>query len=405
MKEVIEHHEKNLITVFKAAQLKEWQFRIDDRVLCLTGSPENREKLADLIFKTKENGGEGWDTFGSHHNTEKDMFGTDAVGRPVFFYNDRTGICGRIYGYARFLASVPEAVRSGRGPDRQTMVFPAEEPVQMPKSARTGEEAVNQSYGKYLNMVCVKGGTFDMGSPDNEIYHGDDQPGERPQHRVTLDDYYIDAATITQREYVQVMGVNSAVFKGEDMPAVNVTWYDAVLFCNARSKRDGLEPVYSFTNITGSAGGGCKGIENLAADFTKNGYRLPTEAEWENACRAGTKTRFFWGEEIDGSYGWSEINTDPVLRPVMQKKPNAWGLYDMAGNVQEWCNDWFSGTYYAESPVNNPRGPDSGQLHVLRGGSNYRYKDRDRLRSANRSCNIPESCGDMCGFRTVARVS
>jgi formylglycine-generating enzyme required for sulfatase activity len=393
-KTAMEQYRSGKPFIFEAAQLKSWQFRLDDRVLCACGSPENREALANLIFNSKEEGGEGWSVFGSHHNISNGGFNSKAIGRPLFFYNNNTGICGRVYGYGNFMASKPELLESsGSTLDFSIDKMPALDPV-LNADVKPG------------NMVFVKGGSFYMGSADDEIYHGDDQPGERPRHKVTLDGFYIDATTVTQREYTQVTGTNPAVaFKGDNMPAVNVTWNDAVLFCNARSKRDGLEPVYSYTKINRTSDGGCKSLENITVDFGKNGYRLPTEAEWECSCRAGTQTRFFWGDEIDGSYGWSEINTDPVLRPCGQKKPNAWGIFDMAGNVQEWCNDWFDGGYYAKSSEQNPRGPDSGQLHVLRGGSNYRYKDRDRLRSANRSCNVPDSHGDMCGFRTVRSSS
>jgi formylglycine-generating enzyme len=364
---VLEYYRKDGLVIFESGQLNSWQFELDDRVLCLCGSPDNRKSLAAIVFADKSAGGEGWSTFGSHHNLEfvQDDVCPRPMGRPVFFYNDNTGICGRIYGYGNFLAT--------------SRRFDA---------AREG-------------MIKVTGGCFDMGSPEDEVYTGDYQAAEHPQHRVYVDGFFMDITTITQKHYREIMGIKASNSIGDDLPVVDVTWYDAIRFCNARSRKDGLEPVYSYTEIFGPVIKNCEYLENFFVDYEKNGYRLPTEAEWEYACRSGSKTRFFWGSEMDGDFAWSEINTDPVIRPVGLKKPNAWGLYDMAGNIQEWCGDWFSADYYASSPEYNPKGPESGRLHVLRGGSNYPYKDRDRLRSANRSCNKPDAHGGFYGFRTI----
>jgi formylglycine-generating enzyme required for sulfatase activity len=379
---VLAHHRKGRFTIFRAGQLSSWQFMLDDRVLCVCGSAESREALADLAFGPPENGGEGWSRFGSHHDMIDRGFPPVAVGRPVFLYNGETGICGRIYGYGSFLAVSRTAMAT----------------------ARLEHSDPHGGCGPHCGMARIAAGSFSMGSPDDEIYHGDRQPAEHPRHVVRVDDFHVDAMPVTQRAYAELMGVNPSSWKGDDVPVVDVSWYDAILYCNARSRREGLDPVYRFDGIEGPAGEGCRGLTGLFVDFGKNGYRLPTEAEWEYACRAGTDTRFFWGDDMDGSFAWSEINTEPRPRPVGLKRPNAWGLYDMAGNVQEWCHDWYAADYYASSPVENPRGPESGALRVLRGGSNYRYKDRDRLRSANRSCSPPGHRSVFCGFRTVARA-
>lgn len=251
---------------------------------------------------------------------------------------------------------------------------------------------------KYIGMVKIDGGSFVMGSPE-----GEGESSEHPQHTVELDTFYIDTFPITQQDYKAVMGINPAVYQGTgNLPVENVTWYDAVLYCNARSKRDGLDPVYRFTGLQGIAGNGCSGLDNLEIDFSKKGYRLPTEAEWEYACRAGTTSRHYWGEQMDGDYAWWEMNSGERTQPVDAKKPNSWGLYDMCGNVQEWCNDWFGKEYFTISPLNDPKGPDSGELRVLRGGSWYPYKDGGaHLRSANRSCNHPDYRRDAYGFRCV----
>jgi len=189
------------------------------------------------------------------------------------------------------------------------------------------------------------------------------------------------------------------------LPVENVTWYDALIYCNARSKRDGLQAVYRFTGVKGKAGDGCAGLENLVIDYSIEGYRLPTEAEWEYACRAGTTTRYYWGEEMDDDYAWWEMNSGGRTQRVDAKKPNSWGLYDMCGNVQEWCNDWHGEKYYAESSAHHPKGPPSGIHRILRGGSWYPYQDGGaHLRSANRSCNLPDYRRDAYGFRCVVSV-
>ena len=251
---------------------------------------------------------------------------------------------------------------------------------------------------KYVGMAHIDGGSFVMGSPD-----GQGEASEHPSHTVTLDAFYIDIVPVTQQDYAALMGINPAVYQGDGtLPIENVTWYDALLYCNARSKRDGLEPVYRFTGLKGNAGDGCAGLENLAIDYSKKGYRLPTEAEWEYACRAGTTSKHHWGEQMDGDYAWWEMNSGERTQPVGVKKPNAWGLHDMCGNIQEWCNDWYAKGYFAISPLQNPKGPDSGELRVLRGGSWYPYQDGGaHLRSANRSCNHPDYRRDAYGFRCV----
>lgn len=155
-------------------------------------------------------------------------------------------------------------------------------------------------------------------------------------------------------------------------PVSGISWYDAVKFCNAASEKAGRKPVYQVDGgvyRTGTA-------DNLAADWVANGYRLPTEAEWEYACRAGTATRYYWGDQ---PYNWSvdpfawhsdaSASGDAVNpHPVGGKKPNAFGLHDMSGNVMEWCWDWYA-PEYLKKPLKNPRGPDHGRWRVLRGGS------------------------------------
>jgi formylglycine-generating enzyme required for sulfatase activity len=214
--------------------------------------------------------------------------------------------------------------------------------------------------------------------------------------------------------------VNPSYFKGDtSRPVEQVTWFDAVLYCNNRSKRDGMDTVYKYMAITGTAGNGCTGLTGLAIDFSKNGYRLPTEAQWEYACNAGSTTSFYWGKDYDpypattsdtaevGSYcvwlsnSYKLGRSNPAYGPhsVATKLPNAWGLYDMSGNVWEWCNDWYNGSYYASSPSSDPAGPASGTSRVLRGGS--WTNDMVFQRSEYRYCYSPDYRYYNYGLRVV----
>jgi len=201
-----------------------------------------------------------------------------------------------------------------------------------------------------MTMVAIPAGEFTMGVAEGAV-------DAKPAHRVKVSAFLLDQQEMTQEIYERIMGKNPSRRKNAQNPVEQVTWSAAVRFCNARSVLEGLKPCYD-TNT-------------WACDFTANGYRLPTEAEWEYACRAGTSGRFYFGEN-DGelkSYGWFEGNASAAPHPVGQRKPNAWGLQDMLGNVWEWCDDYYGVKYYRESPSENPRGPREGEKRVLRGGA------------------------------------
>ncbi len=213
--------------------------------------------------------------------------------------------------------------------------------------------------------MYIKGGEFWMGSPDGagKIY-------ERPQHKVQLSGFWIGKYEVTQGEYEALMGKNSSCFKGDARrPVENVSWHDAKEFCAKFSSKYGVTA------------------------------RLPTEAEWEYAARAGTTTAYYWGDNIDGNYCWYEDNSGLETHPVGEKRPNAWGLYDMAGNVCEWCEDWYALDYYSKSSAKDPKGPLSGSDRVLRGGS--WYFSGDLARSAYRDRGLPAGHGGSYGFRVV----
>ncbi len=261
-----------------------------------------------------------------------------------------------------------------------------------------------------LEMITldVEGGTpFTMGSPSSELGR---EPGDEQQHEVTLTrNFAISATEISQALYEEVTGTTSpAYWVGATRPVDNVTWYDAVAFCNALSARDGFDPAYTISQEEYREGHLWRAA--VSWDPAANGYRLPTEAEWEFACRAGTETALFNGNlsQVGGGFdplldevGWYWGNADfglgPKSRSVALKDPNPFGLYDTHGNLQEWCWDWYGP--YPTSPVTHPTGPEEGIRRVCRGGSWY-YFARD-CRSAARRMVYPSSRDDTIGFRVV----
>lgn len=239
-----------------------------------------------------------------------------------------------------------------------------------------------------VEMVEVPGGAFEMGSRSG-------RPDEAPVHRVSIAPLLMDRYEVTQAEYARLAVVNPSHFKGPTMPVEQVSWADAARYCNARSREEGLKPCYNEETAE------C----NVAAD----GYRLPTEAEWEYACRAETTGDYpFDGEARRlGQHAWFAENAGKKTHPVGQKRPNAWGLYDMLGNVAEWCNDVYEADYYRASPEKDPVGPADGERYLLRGGA--WNSSADACRSAHRLGESPgfqDACfaRDAIGFRCVRRV-
>ena len=251
-------------------------------------------------------------------------------------------------------------------------------------------------------FVLIKGGTFQMGSSESEAWRIEDETA----HTVTLSDYYISQYEVTQEEYQAVMETNPSAFSGENLPVDSVSWMDAILYCNARSTQEGLTPAYTVEG------------QNVSWDRSANGYRLPTEAEWEYACRAGTETPFntetsisadeanYWGHYPylieDNYFSQGNLETKPgVYRQttvaVGSFQPNAWGLYDMHGNVGEWVWDWYGS--YETGEQTDPTGPDIGTLRVNRGGG---WNDfAKNLRSAYRATLPPDSDSFNLGLRLV----
>jgi formylglycine-generating enzyme required for sulfatase activity len=225
--------------------------------------------------------------------------------------------------------------------------------------------------GVTMKLILIPAGKFMMGSPDNE--KGRD-PREGPQREVTITKPFCMGATeVTQAQYEAVAGKNPSSLKGPHRPADQAQWDNAVEFCKKLSDKSGKK------------------------------VRLPTEAEWEYTCRAGTKTRFSFGDDDTDlhDYAWYAANSESKTHPVGQKKPNAWGLYDMLGNVWEWCSD-YHGEPYAIAKNVDPKGPGSGSHHVLRGGS---WIDGSQYcRSAYRHGHVPGFPYSSYGFRVVVEL-
>lgn len=240
-----------------------------------------------------------------------------------------------------------------------------------------------------VEMVCIAGGTFEMGSA-----RGDED--ERPVRKVTVGSFWMDRCEITQKVYQMLAGKNPSKHVGEDKPVDTVSWFDAVRFCNLRSLREGLKPCYD--------------EKTLFCDVAADGFRLPTEAEWEYACRAGTTTAYAFGDNAAelARYGWFKEQSGQTTHAVATKLANAWGLFDMHGNVLEWCGDFYAEDAYVTGTIfENPTGPARGEECVMRGGS--WSKPAGACRSSARASETPrlaDACfgADNYGFRCVRKV-
>ncbi len=213
-------------------------------------------------------------------------------------------------------------------------------------------------------FINIPAGIYSMGSPK-----GKGEENERPLHTVTVSEFWMGMFEVTQKQYKELMGENPSLFQGEDLPVEQVSYNDAVEFCKIFSKK-----------------------YNVNA-------RLPFEAEWEYACRAGTSSTYYWNFNDKIDYCWYDRNSKERTHPVGTKLPNAWGLHDMSGNVKEWCYDYYDDQYYSISPETNPKGPKQGDMRVVRGGS--WDDDKNCIRSAYRNWLVAFRQSGSCGFRVV----
>ncbi|MDR2733370.1 MAG: formylglycine-generating enzyme family protein [Spirochaetota bacterium] len=266
-----------------------------------------------------------------------------------------------------------------------------------------------------IAMVRVEKGSFQMGSPLSEENRGTNET----QHGVTLTrPFRIAKYPVTQELYESVMGNNPSMHGGTvsapageswvKRPVEYVSWYSALVFCNKLSVRDGFAPVYAKGGSTDTATWGAVPTGNNA-DWNAitmvsgaNGYRLPTEAEWEYACRAGTATAYCTSADI-GTVAWYTANSSDKTHEVGLKNPNGWGIYDMVGNVYEWCWDWLGS--YPTTASTDPVGPNpnTGSKRVARGGAHG--STVSYLRSAYRGNYDPFEYGGNLGFRVVRSVT
>ena len=214
------------------------------------------------------------------------------------------------------------------------------------------------------NMVAVEGGTFTMGAQDKKR-----SSDEKPKHKVKLSSFYIGRYEVTQEEWLAVMGTNPSSLKGENKPVESVSWVDCQAF-----------------------------IQKLNTIIGGGKFRLPTEAEWEYAARGGNKSKGF--DYAGGNYisnvAWYNGNYSSTYK-IGAKDPNELGLYDMSGNVWEWCQDFYGNDYYSSSPQSNPYGPTYGTTRVCRGGS-WSNNEGDCLVTKRYSC-VPSKGYNNLGFR------
>lgn len=234
--------------------------------------------------------------------------------------------------------------------------------------AGASEKTYTNSIG--MKFVLIPSGSFMMGADPN---FEDASSDETPRHRVTISKaFYLGKFEVTQSQWVAVMGHNPSKFKGRSNPVDTVSWDDARSFVRKLNQMEGTDK-----------------------------YRLPTEAEWEYAARAGTESTYSFGDDVSdlGGYAWYWDNSGKKTHPVGQKGANAWGLHDMHGNVWEWVQDWYGENYYSQGRSTDPQGPSSGDFRVLRGGSWFNFAVS--CRTAIRYCYSPDFRDEGRGFRVL----
>jgi formylglycine-generating enzyme required for sulfatase activity len=247
------------------------------------------------------------------------------------------------------------------------------------------------------NLVLVSGGSFVMGS---HLLERGRNNGEI-QHRVVVNPFYMSKYQITQEDYEEIMGTNPGIFGGTNLPVESVTWFDAIEYCNKRSQKEGFTPVYTI-DIRRVDLNNMNNTSRWLVTWNReaNGYRLPTEAEWEYAAKGGNATQvdfIFSGSNNQADIAWYSRTSGNKTHTVGTKEPNNLGLYDMSGNVWEWCWDWYGD--YIPGLQFDPIGASSGTHRVIRGGS--WYDSAAYIRTAFRYFCVPSNKNIAVGFRVV----
>ena len=270
-----------------------------------------------------------------------------------------------------------ETITIARGERKQVKTTLSKQDVQQPiaTTTNTSDDQTFTVNGVSFTMKYVAGGTFSMGATSEQ--GSDAESDEKPVHSVILSNYFMGETEVTQALWQAVMGNNPSNFKGDDLPVENISWNDCQEFTRKLNQKTGKT------------------------------FRLPTEAEWEYAARGGSKSngyKYAGSDSIgsvavyeENSYNNGSSSLDYGTHRVKSKSPNELGLYDMSGNVWEWCQDWYGSDYYGESPSTNPQGPSSGFGRVLRGGSWYSYEGSCRV--SLRDGDVPDIKGDFGGLR------
>lgn len=232
-----------------------------------------------------------------------------------------------------------------------------------------------------IEMIYLPGGEYLMGEGESA-------------HKVKLSPFYIDKNEVTQSMFKKLEISDASHFKGEKRPVEMTTYTSAAIYCNERSIEEGLTPCYD--------------EKTWKCNFSADGYRLPTEAEWEYAAKGGTSDKYYFGNDDKSlkDHAVFKVNSSGGTADTGTKKPNPWGIYDMYGNVAEWCHDYYSADYHKTSDYENPKGPDKGETKVLRGGS---WNDtEEKINSTTRSTGMMINGGcalfDTSGFRCVRKA-